>query len=41
MFIFVNVVETEYNQLVSEQYGVNVEVGKVADAVSVYPNCKF
>ena len=41
MYTVVSEVETEYNQLVSEQYGVNVEVGKVPDAVSVYPNCKF
>ena len=38
---FLTEVEIEYNQLVSEQYGVNVEVGNVADAVAFYPNCKF
>ena len=41
MTIFASEVETEYNQLVSEQYGVKVEVGKVPDAVSVYPSRKY
>ena len=41
MIIVVFEVETEYNQLVSEHFGVNVEIGNVADAVAVYPNYKY
>ena len=41
MYIVRSEVETEYNQLVSEQYGVNVGIGNEPDAVAVYPNCKF
>ena len=41
MYIVGSEVETEYNQLVSGQYGVNVGIGNEPDAVAVYPNCKF
>ena len=41
MVILTSEVETEYYELVSEHYGVNVEVGNIADAVAVYPNYNY
>ena len=34
-------VETEYNQLVSEQLGVNVTLGNGTDTVTVDPNINY